>query len=353
MLNKGYKFRPFIELLLVACAFVWAGAARADDGQIRVFTVYSYNAPWSDKIRLAMDRYFQSQKIKTVRASYFLDYKGLNKKTAAARQNELEIAVNVVRKFSPDYIVICDDEAILRFLPMMYELNKPIIFTGVNGLPSSIPGLDSHRKLITGVFERYPMKQTLRLLSDISPRKIHKIKLMTESSDTATAIIDSIHNYFENNDLKYTLEKDLVSNSWIEWKEAIANCNTAGIVPWVLLPFDIVDPQGQPVSFRTIGDWFMENLRVPSLSIVDLIIEMGVMASVAIDPSTLGNGAAEIIAMNHLKHVEIDKIPFRFPEQSAITINKDATDRLGVKIPIELLEYGRIIQSHGKKKVAK
>jgi ABC-type uncharacterized transport system substrate-binding protein len=71
---------------------------------------------------------------------------------------------------------------------------------------------------------------------------------------------------------------------------------------------------------------------------------MGVMASISVTPQILGDEVANIIGTNINNGVPINKIPYQYPDRCEIIINKAQADKLKIKIPIDILEYAKIIK---------
>jgi len=86
---------------------------------------------------------------------------------------------------------------------------------------------------------------------------------------------------------------------------------------------------------------------VPSNSIVDVNLQLGAMASISMTPEIMGEELGNIIHLSVSEHRPLSNIPYRYPSKHEIIINKKQTDRLGVKVPIELLEYAKIIKQEG------
>ena len=69
------------------------------------------------------------------------------------------------------------------------------------------------------------------------------------------------------------------------------------------------------------------NISVPSLSIVDVSLHLGVMASISVTPEALGEAAGQVIAANAEDRTEILRIPTRVLDRGEMMINVQQTDR--------------------------
>ena len=71
------------------------------------------------------------------------------------------------------------------------------------------------------------------------------------------------------------------------------------------------------------------------------------MASISMTPQIMGAELGGIIHTALAERRPLSKIPYDYPSRYEIIINKKEADRLGIKIPIELLEYAKVIKDEG------
>jgi ABC-type uncharacterized transport system substrate-binding protein len=311
----------------------------------RIFIIFSYPiGQWTDGITEGLTNGLKNRNIKHKIRPYVYHYDFFENKPKAEIDVEINKIVATVKGVNPDYIVVCDDEAADALITKLYPLNIPIIFTGVNKEKKSLVYLKGEREKITGVFESYPIKKSLKLLADLTKNKVKNISIITSQNKSSRIIVNDFKNYFSKNTTKIKLDKIYELSKWSEWKETIPKINKESGALWMLVPWSVRDDDGNEMDLRIMGEWLAKNITIPSISIVDISLHMGVMASISVTPQILGDEVANIIGTNINNGVPINKIPYQYPDRCEIIINKAQADKLKIKIPIDILEYAKIIK---------
>lgn len=316
----------------------------------KVFAIYSYPAGhWMNGIHSGMTSELQRLGITIdYRFSVYDYFNILQEKTdVQAKQKNIDLILTQINEFKPAYIVVVDDEAADVMIPLLKPLGIPIIFTAINNDEKEISWLKSEKSpsiQMTGVFERYPINQTVKLLNILYKKRIKKISVITSESDTSKIIIPQFEKYFKGDNNPLLLQKMLVSSSWDLWKSEVLKINKNSDALWLLVPWNVVsDQNAKEIDLKEMGTWLKKHVTIPMVSVVDVGLKMGALASVSITPDILGQEVAKIIS-THLKGTPIGKIPFQYPEKSEMLINKVQCDLLNIEIPIEILEYATIVK---------
>ena len=312
--------------------------------QQKLFVIFSYPlGQWSEGIVSGLTQQLQRMEVPFELKQYVYDSPFFMQKPENERAAEAERIVRKAQDYHPDFIVVSDDEAADALMPRLKALNIPLLFIGINKDERDIAWLERGRKL-TGVFERYPAQASLKLLSNLSMGKVRNISLITSVNPTAEIITRQLREYFQSHKTKIALRKVYTTNKWDEWKRAIKAANTESDSLWMLVPWNVEDYRGERMDLRVMGKWLSENIKIPSISIVDVNLQLGAMASISMTPRIMGEELADIVRMAVMEHKPLSAIPYRYPSKYEIIINKKQADRLGIKIPIELLEYAQVVR---------
>ena len=99
---------------------------------------------------------------------------------------------------------------------------------------------------------------------------------------------------------------------------------------------------GERVPPQEIGALIAQESQVPSLSIIDIGLYRGAMAAISVQPEGLGWALGAMIPPALVPGTNLPA-PQVF-DQGQIMININQTNRIGVKVPIEILEYAKVIK---------
>ncbi|HNT97307.1 MAG TPA: ABC transporter substrate binding protein [Elusimicrobiales bacterium] len=341
---------PGIISLVLACALsvtLLSQARAAEAPQQKLFIVFSYPAgQWSEGILTGLSTRLARSGIRYTLKHDIYDSPRFSPATSTEAVAEAVRIVKAAAEYRPDFVILCDDEGADALAPGMKKLGIPLLFAGINKDEKDVAWLEKGINL-TGVFERYPIEPSLKLLSNLSGGKVKTISLLTSINPTSVIIEKQFSDYFRAHKTRVALKKSHATNKWSDWQRAILDINSEGEALWLLVPWNVEDAEGERMDLRVMGKWMSANIRVPSISIVDVNLQLGAMASISMTPEIMGEELGNIIHLSVSEHRPLSNIPYRYPSKHEIIINKKQTDRLGVKVPIELLEYAKIIKQEG------
>lgn len=337
--------------VLLLLFFLPATLSAKKDGELekgarekRVFVIFSYpTGQWNNGIQEGLTNGLIERDIKHDIGSYVYHYEFFKGKSRGAVDKEIDVILGKLRVYKPDFIVVSDDEAAEKVVPRLYALNIPVIFTGINKAVKDLSWLQKGNK-ITGILERYPIEKSLKLLSDLTRGKTKKISILTSKNDSSLIILEQFKKYFAENKPDIKLDRVYALSDWAEWKKSVLEMNKKTDALWMLVPWSVKDEDGDEVDLRIMGKWLAEHIKIPSISIVDISLHLGVMASISVTPQILGEEVAEIIDILINEKISIEKVPIKTPDKCEIIINKKQADALGIKIPIGILEYSKILK---------
>jgi len=310
----------------------------------RIFVIFSYPlGQWSEGIASGLSRQLGVMGVPFELKQYVYDSPFFTQKPENERMAEVERIVQKAQNYHPDFIVVSDDEAADAMMPRLKGFKIPLLFVGINKDEQDIAWLERGREL-TGVFERYPAEASLKLLSNLTEGKARTISLITSVNPTSEIIARQFREFFQTHKTKIALHKVYMSNKWDDWKRDIKTANAESDSLWMLVPWNVEDSRGERMDLRVMGKWLSESIKIPSISIVDVNLHLGVMASISMTPQIMGEELADVIRLAAVEHKSLSAIPYRYPSKYEIIINKKQADRLGISIPIELLEYAQVIK---------
>ncbi|KAF0182228.1 MAG: ABC transporter substrate-binding protein-like protein [Nitrospirae bacterium] len=154
----------FFILLVLALALNSPHAADSSQGVCRVMVVMSYHDEyvWQKEVRQGIEQVL-AKKCELV---YFNLNARNDPKNSPERAKE---AFEFFRRYRPDAVIAADDAAQIHFvLPFLKEkAETPVVFIGVNH-DASAYGYPAAN--VTGVVERFHVRETLALLKQLMPR---------------------------------------------------------------------------------------------------------------------------------------------------------------------------------------
>lgn len=340
--------RTVLTALFCALPSAASSAPEADTAlPHKIFILFSYPyGQWSEGIVSGLSGRLARTGTRFELKQAVYDSPAFSLRPEAEIKTETEKLLKAAKDYKPDFIVLCDDEGADVLAPEMKKLGIPLLFAGINKDEKDVHWLEKGTEL-TGVFERYPVEPSLKLLANLTKGRVKNISLLTSINPTSVIIERQLSTYFKVHKTRIALKKVYMTNKWDEWKAYIQAANRESDSLWMLVPWNVEDAAGQRLDLRVMGKWMSENIRIPSISIVDVNLQLGAMASISMTPQIMGEELGDIIHLSVTEHRPLSKIPYRYPSKHEILINKKQADRLGVKIPIGMLEYAKVIKVEG------
>lgn len=346
-MKRSFFLAALAAMFCALPASVFSATKTDNQRPQKIFIVFSYPpGQWSEGILSGLSGRLGRIGIRFELKQAVYDSPYFSQRPVEETKAEVVKLVKEAVDYKPDFIVLCDDEGADALAPEMKKTGIPLLFAGINKEEKNLPWLEKGAEL-TGVFERYPVEASLKLLTNLTKGRVKNISLLTSVNPTSVIIEKQLSRYFKANKTHITLKKIYMTNKWDEWKSFIQAANRESDSLWMLVPWNVEDAAGQRLDLRVMGKWMSENIRIPSISIVDVNLQLGAMASISMTPQIMGEELGDIIRLSVAERRPLSKIPYRYPSKHEIIINKKQADRLGVKIPIGMLEYARVIKEEG------
>lgn len=243
-----------------------------------------------------------------------------------------------LNEIKPDLIFITDDFALNQLSDFLIKKGIPFIFSGINGeIPKKIQ--NSSFKSYSGVFERYYISDTIKLIKRLLNKNSINVLLMLEESETTEYVLK-----YAEMDLKSVAGvkwNKLVTNSFPTWQSTILNKKLIYDAYIPLQHYSLKDEHGVSIQGTKIVEWLYHNSLKPVVYAGGWQIECGGAMSISIKPKSQGAYAA-ILTINAVKNMFPAPI---IPPTGDIDINFITTKKLGINIPFDILSNARIIRT--------
>jgi ABC-type uncharacterized transport system substrate-binding protein len=311
---------------------------------MKIAVVHSYErGSWTEEGTRGVKKFFQENKSPVQVDEHIYDY-------IKARTNSKNLKNKVLSDLlngGYNLFIIFDDEATDDLLPSLNAKKIPIVVTGINKNPSdanwNLPD-KSPERYFTGITERYPFEQSLKMLKRIKPT-VTKISILTSENRTSKIITGQMLQKFKSHNGEYSgvkLDKVHQTSSWKEWKEIISNYNYPDTAFWILVPWNVNDEKGKEVDLRILGEYYRKHSKIPEMGIVSISDKLGFVSTFSVSGEDLGYQASQVASQILFNNKSPRDIPFVPNSSVRFIINKQRADQLNIKIPSEFLEFAKI-----------
>ncbi len=355
VIGETNMIRPLIFflgfLVLVSCSRVTAAteAPQADlgDREYRIFMVNSYNPEYFWSAR-------QSQGIKDglagfrlVTQEYFMDSKRHPEAEWLARQKE--ICLVEITVFKPDLIFTGDDNATRLIATHFLGQSLPVVFYGLNAEPESYGLVTGGQRQapggnITGVLERHDFMQAiskLNTLCHVNNQPISKLYLLTDNSYTSNQLFESLRQAEMAFQFKVICLPPV--GDVAEYQSLVDELNHPGNALFIYNLQTIKGSHGNYVDYRVILAWTRARLKIPSITFHRKYVEEGLMFGLLVSGYNQAFHAA-LKAKKILLGTPPGEIAIEIPPQGTAALNKTTIQRLGFKVPLDLLFGAEIFE---------
>jgi len=242
--------------------------------------------------------------------------------------------VEAIGEFKPDIVLLGDDNAANYIGNQLLDTEIPVVFWGINGLPTKYGIVDSMEKPnhnITGVWQSGYLKESLDLLHELVPAAKNFAILACDSS-TARPKVKELQALDREGELPLKLVDSVMTNSFTEFKQRTLEL-VGNIDAFFVLNHDTLkDDQGNHVGMMEVGRWYLENIKKPEASHEGQFVKEGMLC--AADDSGYNQGyEAFLMAIEILEEgiVPGDMKP-RTPGRGPLMVNRERAERLGISL---------------------
>jgi putative tryptophan/tyrosine transport system substrate-binding protein len=313
----------------------------------KIFILHSYEAdhicgkPQHDGVIAALEKAGFNKKEDLEIEAYYMDTKRKNN-TPKLITEQGRKALERIRSFSPQILVILDDNA---FRSVAIDLiNSPIaiVFSGMNNQPENYnqikPCIDSRSHPghnITGVYEKLHIVDAIRVHKRLFPG-LKKIMILVDPSPTGQAISEQIKIEVKEGSAACDWEMKITRN-WEEYQAEIRAINMdpeIGVIyPAALL---LKDRKGKTYTAPEIFAWTIQNSKKPEIALNFAFTHLGLFGGAAVDFYSMGYQAGQMVA-RILKGEDPGNITIEDARRYALVFNIKRAEQLGIKIPSDIL----------------
>jgi len=260
------------------------------------------------------------------------------------KNSKSEIAVSVNRimnemsQFSPDLILLGDDNAANYIGCQVIDSEIPVVFWGINGRPLKYGLLDSLEKPghnVTGVYQAGYLKECLHLLKSVVP-DVKTFAILSDDSPTGRSKVKEIESLWEAGQLPIKLVESVTTNSLGEWKSKAIELEKKVDAFFILNHNCLKDNTGKPVDQLELGAWYLRNISKPESAHEKQFAEEGMLC--VCDDSGYNQGYEAVkLGFRILKKGEDPGcIPVKAPPRGPYIVNRERSKMLGISITNEM-----------------
>ncbi len=325
----------FYFIINIFC-FTFSLASPPPEKVTKIVAIHSYSEdfPWTRIIINSYRAYLDQHKLKYTISNFYFDIKKHPyKKTEINPLIEKSLAQ--VKNLKPDLIFITDDYALTAMSTYLVSSKTPFIFSGINGkIPDDI--LKSGFKKYSGVYERYYLVDSIKLLQKLINKKALSLLVLLEESETSNAVLEFFKDEVKN--MKTIKVESITTNDFNLWKEKIliAHKKFDAILP--LQPYSLFSEKGTYLTPMEVINWIYLNSKLPSIFTSAWHIKCGGTLAIAHRPKAQGELSAQF-TLDLINNKINEPI---VPPQGDIVLNYAVTEKLKLKIPFDLLSTATI-----------
>ena len=343
--------RLFFLFLALAIPLASGAFASAAANPARVMIVHSYarnhicGAPQADGIVAALEEagWIDGENLRI--QSYYMDSKKTHTTPEAIRE-QAGIALQQVEEFSPNVVMVLDDNAIREvMLPLVDHKDLSVVFSGMNGQPEAYnekaPFMRSKRRPgsnVTGVYEKLWVGKSLAVMNAALQNvdKSRQVVGITDYSPTGNAITRQFELELGHEILPVTWDLRRVRD-FAEYTRLIeelnADDNVVAIYPAALT---LKTADGSTYTAKEIFAWTTKNSKKPEMALNYYFAKIGLFGGAAVDFAAMGYLAGQKAA-RILKGEKAGDLPIEDAKDYAIVFNTSRANVLGIVIPDALL----------------
>lgn len=345
------KITTILFVLLTAISYPFV--ADAASGKVRIFVVSSYHREylWSQAtntgLTAAMLRFGyldnEQQVEKYTKDNYVESSRSVVKKMwmdTKRKYSDLEIAkttkriMRAISDFKPDVVFLGDDNATNYIGNQLLDTELPVIFWGVNGLPTKyglVDSLEEPGHNITGVWQSGYLRESLELLHHLVPAA-KTFAILACDSATSRPKIKQLHALAKEGKLPLKLVDTVATNSFTEFKKRALELTKKVDAFFVLNHDTLKDDQGNYVDMMKVGKWYLEHIDRPEASHEGQFVREG-MLSTANDSGYLqGYEAFEMATAILERGYRPARMRPRTPQRGPLMVNRVRAKMLGISL---------------------
>ncbi len=285
---------------------------------------------------------------------FFMDTKRANK-TVEAQEAAAVALLNKIQGINPDILFIYDDDALRHIGGKLLDTDLPIVFAGVNLLPTKpdyawkkdgsftalADSLERPGHNITGVQEKIHFNAGFQLLHRIVP-KAKTALFLSDNSLIGTELIRTAGGEGALENPFITIVKKAYTDSFETLKELVSGYQDKVDSIVLFIPWTLEDRHGNHIPQDQVVRWMLQNSKRPGIAYLDILAEEGYLCGVVVDMTRQGYYTG-ILGSRILKGENPADLPILDPVANRIMINLARAEQLDIDIPFEIFEHADVI----------
>ena len=312
-----------------------------------VFIVMSYEhgnvcgQPQEDGVISALaDAGFVNGKTIIIKHFYMDTKRTYNTPEAITQRGKL--ALQAVKKASPDIVVTIDDNAARTVMLPLIGAKIPVVFSGINKQPEDynqqkhfMDSRENPGNNVTGVYEKRHIATAFKIMKVIIP-SLQKVICLTDCSPTGKAARRQmqIELQGENTGIDYDI---WVLRSFEDLQKAVEQINASPLVGAYYTSLTLLKSKTRiTLTAPEIISYLVEHIKKPGMTANKAFIKLGLFGGVGVDFKAMGYCAGQKAAMI-LKGHPAATIPIEDANEYSIVLNLKRAKNLKIQIPPDIL----------------
>jgi ABC-type uncharacterized transport system substrate-binding protein len=261
----------------------------------------------------------------------------------AAIADAAQTALERIQATAPKVVIAVDDAAQVHLtVPFLRGRDAPqVVFCGVNA-PLKTYGFPAAN--VTGVRERYHFREGFDLIRRIVP-SAGRVVFLGEDSESMRYVSQDLRQT-EAEEGPYTLRVVGVEicRTFQEWQRKVEQYRSLADV-FSFGPYNALTDEttGKNVSPDEVMAWTTAAIARPTLGFSDIAKSHGMLCGILESGHEQGRLAGEMARQILATGVAAGAIPVRVNVLGVVMVNLKTAERLGVKIPYEIIEAAGVV----------
>jgi ABC-type uncharacterized transport system substrate-binding protein len=308
----------------------------------KIFVVQSYenNHVCGKPQEIGFIKSFADNDVKADWKFYYMNTK-LKNITHQQKLKESKKVLKLIENYSPDVVLVIDDNAIKYVGLELLDKNFYVIFSGMNGQPEKynktacfLDEKGNPIKNFTGIYEFLHLVKSFEIIKNLFP-ELKKVIAVIDTTPTGNAINSQFELETENQKFPFEIIKKRVT-TFDEYKNIIQDINKIDekiVVYNAALGLKTGNEYnyGAKENFK----YYIEHSKIPSIPINYSFCKLGLFGGVAVNFEAMGYQAEEK-AIQLLRGVSISKVKIENAKEYMLVFNKARANQLGIEIPREV-----------------
>lgn len=235
-------------------------------------------------------------------------------------------------KFSPDIILLGDDNAANLIGNQYIDTEIPAVFWGINGYPVKYGLIDSMERPghnITGVYQAGYLKESLVFMKNMLP-EIETFAVLSDNSETGRSKAKQLVRMAENNELPVKLIDTIITGSVETWKKRAITLQSQVDAFFMLNHNTLKNSDGSTVDPLKLGAWYLRRIKKPDVAHERQFVIEGILCAVDDSGFKQGYEAVRIAHEIITKGAKPSVIPVYAPSRGSFIVNRTRAGMLGL-----------------------